>query len=352
MKTEIFNFDLPGELIAQKPADRRSDSKLLVISRESGGFFGSRFSLIAEFLKPGDCLVINNTRVLQARFFAFRQSGGRLEGLFLAQLDNKRWKVMLKGSGKVKIGETINLGNNDNIAESDFKAVLAEKDDEGGCILEMLGDDELEVILNRVGFPPLPPYIKRNEDPTQAAEDKIRYQTVYAQHGGAVAAPTAGLHFTDELITQLKDIGIIFATVTLHVGAGTFKPVAVDNLEDHQIHSEFCSIDEDNAQLINAVKNKGGRIIAVGTTSVRTLETIAGENGILKATHGATKLFILPGYRFKIVDAMITNFHLPKSTLLAMVASFVGLEKILEAYKHAVEEKYRFFSYGDSMFIY
>ena len=352
MKTERFNYDLPDELIAQEPADKRSDSKLLVFGRSGGEFFDSRFSLIAEFLKPGDCLVINNTKVLQARFFAFRQSGGRLEGLFLAQPDNKRWKVMLKGSRKIKVGETICLGNNDNIDQSDFKAVLTEKDDQGGCVLEVLADDDLETILGRVGFPPLPPYIRRTFDPTQAARDRLRYQTVYAQQAGAVAAPTAGLHFTDELIAQLKDIGIIFAVVTLHVGAGTFKPVTAENLEDHQIHSEFCGIDEENARLINDAKSKGSRIIAVGTTSVRTLETIADENGILKPSYGSTRLFIMPGYRFKIVDAMITNFHLPKSTLLAMVAAFTSLEKILEAYKHAVEEKYRFFSYGDSMFIY
>ena len=352
MKTEQFNFDLPDELIAQKPTDKRSDSKLLVFGRSGEGFCDSRFSSIADFLKPGDCLVINNTKVLQARFFAFRQSSGRLEGLFLAQLDNKRWKVMLKGSRKIKIGETICLGNNDNIAESDFKAVLIEKNNQGGCVLEVLAEDDLETILGRVGFPPLPPYIKRTFDPTEAAQDKLRYQTVYAQQAGAVAAPTAGLHFTDELMAQLKDIGIIFAIVTLHVGAGTFKPVTAENIEDHQIHSELCGIDEENARLINDAKSKGSRIIAVGTTSVRTLETIADANGILKPSYGPTRLFIMPGYRFKIVDAMITNFHLPKSTLLAMVASFASLEKILEAYKHAVEKKYRFFSYGDSMFIY
>jgi len=352
MKTEQLNFDLPAELIAQRPADKRSDSKLLVADRSKAEFCDSRFSSISQFLKPGDCLVINNTKVLQARFFAFRQTGGKLEGLFLAQLDQKRWKVMLKGARKVKIGEIINLSNNDNIAESDFKAALVEKDDQGRCILEVLTSDDLETVLDRIGFPPLPPYIKRTDDPTQAAEDKLRYQTVYAQHAGAVAAPTAGLHFTDELIAQLKDMGVIFATVTLHVGAGTFKPVTAENLEDHEIHSEVCGIDEENAQLINQAKSKGSRIIAVGTTAVRTLETIADENGILKPTNGPTKLFITPGYKFKIVDAMITNFHLPKSTLLALVGSFAGMEKMFKAYKHAIEEKYRFFSYGDSMFIY
>lgn len=352
MKTEMLNFDLPAELIAQKPANKRSDSKLLVVDRSTEKFCDSRFSSISEFLKPDDCLVINNTKVLQARFFAFRQSGGRLEGLFLAQLDSKRWKVMLKGSGKLKIGEIINLSNNDNVAESDFKAALVEKDHQAACILEVFNNDSLETVLDRIGFPPLPPYIKRSYDCAQAAEDKLRYQTVYACQAGAVAAPTAGLHFTDELINQLKGMGIRFATVTLHVGAGTFKPVTADNLEDHQIHSEICSIDEENAELINDARSKGSRIIAVGTTSVRTLETIANENGILKSANTPTRLFITPGYRFKIVDAMITNFHLPKSTLLAMVAAFSSLEKIQQAYKHAVEEKYRFFSYGDAMFIY
>jgi len=352
MKTELLNFDLPAELIAQKPADKRSDSKLLAVDRSSSKFYDSRFSLISQFLKPNDCLVVNNTKVLQARFFAFRQTGAKLEGLFLAQLDNKRWKVMLKGSGKLKTGETINLGNKDNIAESDFKAELLEKCDQGECILEVFTNDDLETILDRIGFPPLPPYIKRTFDPTQASEDKLRYQTVYARQPGAVAAPTAGLHFTEELINQLKDIGISFATVTLHVGAGTFKPVTADNIEDHPIHSELCGIDEENAQLINDAKGKGSRIIAVGTTSVRTLETIADENGVIKPMRTSTRLFIMPGYRFKIVDAMITNFHLPKSTLLAMVAAFSSLEKIQQAYKHAIESKYRFFSYGDSMFIY
>ena len=308
----------------------------------------SRFSRIGDFLLPGDCLVLNDTKVLPARFFAQRQTGGRVEGLFLGQKEVGVWEVMLKGARKVKLGESICLKDKE---KKDFcRAVLCEKKGAGKCVLKIETDADAEAVLDNIGFPPLPPYIKRNDDVLTAEMDKLRYQTVYAQKFGAVAAPTAGLHFTEELIAQLKRSGIIFAYITLHVGAGTFKPINTESLEEHEMHEERFSIDEKNARLINTTKERNGRIVAVGTTSVRTLETVAGGPQI-KACSDRTKLFIKPGYKFKIVDAMVTNFHLPKSTLLALVAAFAGLENSLAAYKHAIEQRYRFYSYGDAMLI-
>ncbi|MDD5063494.1 MAG: tRNA preQ1(34) S-adenosylmethionine ribosyltransferase-isomerase QueA [Phycisphaerae bacterium] len=347
MKTDKLDYYLPAELIAQQPADVRSESKLLVLQRCSGELTDSVFSKIGDFLISGDCLVLNDTRVLPARFFGQRGSGGKLEALFLAERGGV-WEVMLKGAGKVKQGETICL--KDKMENNFCEAEILDKGSEGKCLLKIKADANAEAILEKIGFPPLPPYIKRGRDREQAAIDNLRYQTVYARHNGAIAAPTAGLHFTDELIEQLKQAGIRFAYITLHVGEGTFKPVTTDNLEEHKIHQEQFSIDEENAQLINAVKEKGGRIIAVGTTSVRVLETIGGGSKI-KAAASATSLFIKPGYTFKAVDAMITNFHLPKSTLIALAAAFSGLENILTAYQHAVEQRYRFYSYGDAMLI-
>lgn len=348
MKTDELNYYLPAELIAQQPVGVRSDSKLLVFNRSSGEFTDSVFSRIGDFLSPGDCLVLNDTKVLPARFFGKRGSGGKLEALFLAESSTGVWEVMLKGAGKVKQGEVIYLKDK---TKNDFcEAEILDKMGEGKCLLRIKTDANAETALEKIGFPPLPPYIKRSDDLSQAAIDKLRYQTVYAQYSGSVAAPTAGLHFTDELIKQLKQNGIRFAYITLHVGEGTFKPITTDNIEEHKIHQERFSIDEENAQLINAVKEKGGRIIAVGTTSVRALETIASGSKV-KAATSATSLFIKPGYTFKAVDAMITNFHLPKSTLLALVAAFAGLQNILTAYQHAVEQRYRFYSYGDAMLI-
>lgn len=348
MKTEELNYYLPGELIAQQPTDVRSESKLLVLQRCSGELTDSVFSKIGDFLASGDCLVLNDTKVLPARFFGERGSGGKLEALFLAEPSPGVWEVMLKGASKVKRGETIYIK-----AETinDFcEAEILDKEGEGKCRLKIKTDANAETILEKIGFPPLPPYIKRGRDRKQAAIDKLRYQTVYARCSGAVAAPTAGLHFTDELIEQLKQAGINFAYITLHVGEGTFKPITTETVEEHKIHQEQFSIDEENAQLINSAKEKGRRVIAVGTTSVRVLETIA-SNSKIKAAAGATSLFIKPGYQFKAVDAMITNFHLPKSTLLALAAAFSGLENILTAYQHAVEQRYRFYSYGDAMLI-
>ena len=349
MKIEKLNYSLPPELIAQQPLCVRSDSRLLVLNRSNGKLSDNWFSGIGEFLLPGDCLVLNDTKVLQARFFARRSSGGRLEGLFLAESEPGIWEVMLKGAGKVKIGEAIYLKDK---GQKDFcRAEVLEKPGRGICKLKIETKyTDIETILGQIGFAPLPPYIKRSENLALAAIDKARYQTVYARSAGAVAAPTAGLHFTDELMEQLKGEGVCFAFVTLHVGAGTFKPITAESLEKHEIHQERFNIDEENAQIINTAKEKGRRIVAVGTTSVRTLEAVA-EDSRVKADSGATKLFIKPGYEFKIVDAMVTNFHLPKSTLLALVAAFAGLENILAAYNHAIKQRYRFYSYGDAMLI-
>lgn len=348
MKTEKLNYHLPAELIAQRPCSVRSDSRLLVLNRCSGDTIDSRFESIGDFLLPGDCLVLNDTKVLPARFFARRTSGGKLEGLFLAQDSDGNWIVMLKGTRRLNPGEIIILKDRE---KADFhQAELLEKQAQGRCLLKLAIEADPETVLGAIGFPPLPPYIKRDDDLAIAEMDEERYQTVYARYIGAVAAPTAGLHFTGPLIGQLRQAGIIFAYITLHVGAGTFKPVTVENLDDHQIHREQFSIDEENARLINEAKSRGGRIIPVGTTSTRTLETLAVSPQI-EATTGSTDLFIKPGYEFRITDAMITNFHLPKTTLLALVAAFASLENILAAYDHAIEQRYRFYSYGDAMLI-
>jgi S-adenosylmethionine:tRNA ribosyltransferase-isomerase len=348
MRTEKLNYYLPPELIAQQPLCHRSDSRLLVFNRSNGEFLDSRFSRLGDFLLPGDCLVLNDTKVLPARFFARRQSGAGIEGLFLVENAPSVWEVMIKGTRKIKTGQTIHLKDK---AGSDFcSALVLDKMDHGRCRLRIQTSAELETILNKIGFPPLPPYIKRTEDLGQAAVDKERYQTVYACKPGAVAAPTAGLHLTDEMIERLKNQPVDFAHITLHIGAATFRPITAEYIERHQIHEERFSIDKENAAIINAAKEKGGRVVAVGTTSVRTLETVAAGSQIRPAS-GTTVLFIKPGYKFRIVDAMITNFHLPKSTLLALVAAFAGLENILTAYKHAIEQRYRFYSYGDAMLI-
>jgi len=348
MKTEKLNYYLPPELIAQNPLSVRSDSRLLVLDRSVGDVSDSRFGNLGDFLSPGDCLVLNDTKVLPARFFARRATGAKLEGLFLAADAEGVWIAYLKGIRKLRPGDEFYLKDR---KKADFcKAVLLEKLDQGKCRLRIEADGDAQTVLDEIGFPPLPPYIKRDDDPAVAAADEQRYQTVYARQSGAVAAPTAGMHFTEPLIEQLKQAGVKFAFITLHVGAGTFKPVTADNLEDHKIHKERFSIDEKNAAIINMAKNNGGRIIPVGTTSTRVLETVAAGSRI-EAAAGTTELFIIPGYRFKMIDAMITNFHLPKSTLLALVGSFAGLENIFDAYNHAIEKRYRFYSYGDAMLI-
>ena len=348
MKTEKLNYFLPPELIAQSPLDVRSDSRLLVMNRSAGDVSDCSFSSLGDFILPGDCLVLNDTKVLPARFFARRGTGGKLEGLFLNATADGVWTAYLKGIRKLKAGDEFYLKDRH---KADFcKAVLLEKTGHGKCRIRIEANADAQTVLDEIGFPPLPPYIKRDDDPAVADRDKQRYQTVYARQAGAVAAPTAGLHFTERLIEQLKEDGVKFAFITLHVGAGTFKPVTADNLEDHEIHREQFSINRENAAIINATKDEGGRIIPVGTTSTRVLETVAAGSRI-EAAAGTTELFIMPGYQFKIIDAMITNFHLPKSTLLALVAAFAGLENILAAYQHAIERRYRFYSYGDAMLI-
>jgi len=349
MKTNELDYELPPELIAQDPAAVRSESRLLVLGRSTGRLTDSRFSRVGEFLQPGDCLVLNDTKVLPARFFAHRRTGGRLEGLFLRRATRPGvWEVMLKGARKVKLDESIDI---EDRSQRDFcSARVLEKRQDGVCLLEVGTQADAEAVLNEVGFPPLPPYIHRDHDLARAESDLRRYQTVYARYPGAVAAPTAGLHFTDELMGQLRAAGIGFAYVTLHVGAGTFKPIATEQVEEHEIHREWYRIDAANADVINAVHQDGGRVVAVGTTVTRVLETVA-RGGQVPACEGTTNLFITPGYEFQLVDAMITNFHLPRSTLLALVGAFAGLERMLAAYRHAIEQRYRFYSYGDAMLI-
>lgn len=348
MRTDELDYELLSELIAQRPARVRSEARLLVLERGRDGLIDSRFDEIGEFLRGGDCLVLNDTKVLAARFFARRGSGGKVECLFLEEVSGGFWEVTVKGARRLRVSEVIYLKDAEG---RDFcEAEVVEKKDEGKCLLRVVAESSAEAILERIGFAPLPPYIKRGTDLEQAARDRARYQTVYAARRGAVAAPTAGLHFTDELIERLRGRGIIFAYVTLHVGEGTFRPVTAETLEEHAMHEERFSIDAENAGVINAVRAQGGRVIAVGTTSVRVLETAAAAVKV-EAMSGTTKLFITPGYRFKVVDGMVTNFHLPRSTLLALVGAFAGLEETLAAYRHAIERRYRFYSYGDAMLI-
>jgi len=348
MKTEKLNYHLPAELIAQRPVGVRSDSRLLVFQRSNGKVIDSTFSRIGQFLTSGDCLVLNDTKVIPARFFCRRSSGARLKALFLKQLEPGIWEIMLKGARRVKPGEKILIKDKN---KADFcTGLVLEKLQQGKYLLKLNIQAEATSILEEIGFAPVPPYIKRGDDFTEASMDNLRYQTVYARNHGAVAAPTAGLHFTDELLKQLKNSGILLAFITLHVGLGTFKPITSENLEEHEMEQEQFTIDTETALSIKTAKSKGGRIIAVGTTSVRTLETAAAQ-GNLEAHTGQTGLFIRPGYKFKLVDAMVTNFHLPKSTLLSLVAAFAGLENVLAVYRHAIRQQYRFYSYGDAMLI-
>lgn len=357
MQTEKLTYHLPRELIAQQPLGCRIDSRLLVLNRSSSTYTDGRFSEIGRYINPGDCLVLNDTKVIPARFFAHRATGAEIEGLFLSEDTPSLWRVMLKNARRIRPGETIYLTN---AANQDFcpAKVLERKTPKGTLegleppqwLLKIDYPTDAGKILSQIGLAPLPPYIKRGRDTNQAQKDLRRYQTVYAKKDGAVAAPTAGLHFTNKLLEQLKDKGINFAYITLHVGAGTFRPITAKILEKHNMDSEYFSLDEYNARIINETRLRQGRIIAVGTTSVRTLETTSQGN-MTRAQHGKTNLFIKPGYKFKMVDAMITNFHLPKSSLLALVAAFAGLENILAAYRHAIEQQYRFYSYGDAMLI-
>lgn len=340
MNVKDFYFDLPQELIAQDPLEDRSASRLLVLDKESGEITHRHFRDITEYLKPGDCLVINDTKVIPARLFGIKEgTGAKIEVLLLKRRENDIWETLVKPGKKARPGTRLEFG------DGLLKAEVIGVEDEGNRLIQFHYDGIFEEILDQLGQMPLPPYI------THQLKDKNRYQTVYAKHDGSAAAPTAGLHFTKELLAQIEDMGVAIAHVTLHVGLGTFRPVKVENVLDHHMHSEFYVVEEEEAEKINKAKAAGGRVICVGTTSCRTLESATGEDGILKAGSGWTDIFIYPGYQFKILDALITNFHLPESTLVMLVSALAGREHVLNAYQKAIEEKYRFFSFGDAMLI-
>ena len=340
MTLKDFYYDLPAELIAQDPLAQRSNSRLMVIDRESGEISHKHFHDVIDYLNPGDCLVINDTRVIPARLLGQKEdTGAAIEVLLLKRHDDKTWETLVKPGKKARIGARISFGEGKLVGE------VVDIVDEGNRLIRFSYDGIFEEVLDELGQMLLPPYI------THKLADKERYQTVYAKHSGSAAAPTAGLHFTQELLDAIKQKGIEIARVTLHVGLGTFRPVKVENILEHHMHSEFYMIDEVAANTINAVKKNGGKVISVGTTSTRTLETAAAGDGTIKPCSGWTDIFIYPGYKFKCVDRLITNFHLPESTLLMLVSALYDREKILEAYKIAVEEKYRFFSFGDAMII-
>ena len=340
MKTSDFYFDLPKELIAQDPLEDRSSSRLLVLDRKTGAREHRIFRDIVEYLNPGDCLVINNTQVIPARLYGAKEgTQAKIEILLLKRREGDVWETLVKPGKKAKPGTKISFG--DGLLTGEVLDVV----DEGNRLIKFTYDGIFEEILDQLGQMPLPPYI------THQLKDKNRYQTVYAKHDGSAAAPTAGLHFTPELLRQIEEKGVKIAHVTLHVGLGTFRPVKVEDVTQHHMHSEYFFIEEDQAKLINDTKAAGGRVIAVGTTSCRTLESAVGEDGKLKASSGWTDIFIYPGYQFKVIDALITNFHLPESTLLMLVSALAGKENIMNAYEEAVKERYRFFSFGDAMFI-
>ena len=340
MKRQDFYFDLPEELIAQDPLEDRSSSRLLVLDKKTGATSHHIFREIKDYLKPGDCLVINDTKVIPARLYGHKEETGALiEILLLKRRENDIWECLVKPGKKARPGAKITFG--DGILKGEIIDIV----DEGNRLIQFHYEGIFEEILDQLGEMPLPPYI------THKLQDKNRYQTVYAKHEGSAAAPTAGLHFTKELLQQVQDAGVKIAHVTLHVGLGTFRPVKVEDVTQHHMHSEFYVVEEDQAKLINDTKAAGGRVIAVGTTSCRTLESATGEDGILKAGSGWTEIFIYPGYRFKMIDGLITNFHLPESTLVMLVSALAGKEHIMAAYEEAVREKYRFFSFGDAMMI-
>lgn len=340
MQLSDFYYDLPEELIAQDPLLKRSDSRLMVLNREDDSIEHKVFRDIKDYIKPGDCLVINDTKVLPARLIGSKEgTGASIEVLLLKRQDDKTWETLVKPGKKARPGARISFGDGKLIGE------VTDVVEEGNRLVRFEYDGIFEEVLDELGQMPLPPYI------THQLEDKNRYQTVYAKHTGSAAAPTAGLHFTDELLSELTDMGVKIARVTLHVGLGTFRPVKVDNILEHHMHSEFYMIDDEAANIINETKANGGKIISVGTTSTRTLETAADADGTIKPCSGWTEIFIYPGYKFKCVDRLITNFHLPESTLLMLVSALYDREKVLEAYKVAVDERYRFFSFGDAMFI-
>ena len=340
MDVKDFYYDLPQELIAQDPLEDRSSSRLMVLDKITGEVEHRHFKDIVEYLRPGDCLVINNTKVIPARLYGVKEgTEAKIEILLLKRKENDIWETLVKPGKKCKIGTKIIFG--DGILTGEVVDIV----EEGNRLIQFSYEGIFEEILDELGQMPLPPYI------THKLEDKNRYQTVYAKYEGSAAAPTAGLHFTKELLERIQNKGIKIANVTLHVGLGTFRPVKEDNILDHHMHSEFYQIAAEDADIINETKRQGGRIISVGTTSTRTLESVADEQGFVRETSGWTDIFIYPGYRFKCVDALITNFHLPESTLLMLVSAFADRESILRAYETAVKEKYRFFSFGDAMLL-
>lgn len=340
MKTSDFYFDLPQELIAQDPLEDRSSSRLLVLDRESGKTQHRVFRDIIEYLNPGDCLVVNNTKVIPARLYGSKiGTDAKIEVLLLKRREHNVWETLVKPGKKCRVGARISFGEGLLIGE------VIDVVDEGNRLIRFEYEGIFEEILDKLGQMPLPPYIHHQ------LKDKNRYQTVYAKHDGSAAAPTAGLHFTPELLEEIRKKGVHIAHVTLHVGLGTFRPVKVEDVTDHHMHSEFYIVEPEQAELINRVKKEGGKIVAVGTTSCRTLESATDENGILKAGSGWTDIFIYPGYQFKMIDRLITNFHLPESTLMMLVSALAGKDKIMAAYEEAVKERYRFFSFGDAMFI-
>lgn len=340
MKTSDFYFDLPEELIAQDPLEDRSSSRLLVLDKKTGEYQHKIFRDIISYLNPGDCLVLNNTRVIPARLIGEREeTKGKVELLLLKRKENDIWETLVKPGKKCRVGAKLSFGN------GLLKATVVDVVDEGNRLVQFHYDGIFEEILDQLGQMPLPPYI------THRLEDKNRYQTVYAKYDGSAAAPTAGLHFTKELLREIEEKGIIIANVTLHVGLGTFRPVKVDDVQQHHMHSEFYQVEQEEADKINAAKKAGKRVICVGTTSCRTIESAVNEQGEVLAKSGNTEIFIYPGYQFKVLDALITNFHLPESTLLMLVSALAGKEHMMQAYEEAVKERYRFFSFGDAMFI-
>lgn len=340
MDVKDFDYYLPEELIAQDPLEDRSGSKLMVLDKVTGEVTHKIFHDITEYLKPGDCLVVNNTKVIPARLYGVKEgTEAKIEILLLKRRENDIWETLVKPGKKCKVGTRVIFGEGLLVGE------IIDIVEEGNRLIQFRYDGIFEEILDKLGEMPLPPYI------THQLQDKNRYQTVYAKYDGSAAAPTAGLHFTPELLAKVRDMGVEIAEVTLHVGLGTFRPVKVETIEEHHMHSEFYQIEQSEADKINNAKKNGGRIISVGTTSTRTLESAANEDGTIPAKSGWTEIFIFPGYRFKTIDALITNFHLPQSTLVMLVSALAGREHVLNAYAKAVEEKYRFFSFGDAMLI-
>ena len=340
MTTKDFFYDLPPELIAQTPLTDRTASRLMMLNKETGDIEHKHFYDIIDNLNSGDCLVMNNTRVIPARLYGTKEgSGGKIEFLLLKRLELDKWEVILKPGKKAKVGSRFEFGG------GLLKAEVLEIIEDGNRIVQFEYDGVWEELLDKLGEMPLPPYIK------EKLTDRERYQTVYSKIEGSAAAPTAGLHFTNDLLKKIEAKGVTLAYLTLHVGLGTFRPVSVENVEDHLMHSEYYQIGKDAADKINNTRKNGGRVIAVGTTSVRTLETVAEQDGTIRPSSGNTSIFIYPGYKFKVIDGLITNFHLPESTLLMLVSAFASKENIMNAYNCAVNEKYRFFSFGDAMFI-